>query len=65
MNDDEQYALTPFGLLSIDIGEWHARRAVDAIELYLRRHYGAPSAIVWDGEQLVFSRLTDDAEARG
>ena len=62
--DDGPYTITPFGLLSIDIGEWQARRAVDAIEAHLRRHYGTPRAVVWDGERLPFSRLAKDAEAR-
>lgn len=58
MSDDEKYVLTPLGLLtSIGVEEREAKRILDAVELHLRRHYGAPSAIVFDGEGFTFARL--------
>lgn len=59
MSDEEVYRLTPFGLISMEIGDESAHRIMDRLELYLRRHYGAPSAIVFDGDGFTFSRLEE------
>jgi len=51
------YRLTPFGLLSMELGDEAARRAIDRIEMHLRRHYGVPSAIALTPEGMIFTRL--------
>ena len=58
-DDNEIYTLTPFGLISMEFGDDAARAVLDRIELYLRRHYGSPSAIVFDGDSFSFSSLQE------
>lgn len=57
----EAYILSFYGLLSMEIGEDAARRAVDRVELYLRRHHGTPSGVVLTPEgEFIFTRLAQE-----
>jgi hypothetical protein len=50
------YHATPLLIIGMAIGEDQAQRAIDALELHMRRHYGPMPGIVLDG-QLKFVRL--------
>lgn len=60
--NEETYAITPYGLLSMQIGEAAARQAIDTIELYLRRHHGVPSGVILTEDGFIFSRLAEGKE---
>lgn len=56
---NENYRLTPYGLLSTVVEAKTAQRCINAIELHLRRHYGPCGALVVDTERgcMSFERL--------
>jgi hypothetical protein len=57
-DDDEIFTLTPLGVLSGDLDTREAQAALDALELYMRRH-GLALAVV--GARLEFVK---DEEAQ-
>jgi hypothetical protein len=52
-DDDEIISLTPLGVISGELNEEEARWALDALELYMRRH-GLALAVVGSKLEFVF-----------
>lgn len=59
LHDDENevYRATPLGVLVSVLPEADARRAWDALELHIRRHYGPVGGIVVHGDAAGFTKL--------
>lgn len=59
---NESYRLTFYGLLSMEVGEDAAKRAVDRLELYLCRHYGTPSGVILTADgSFTFASLKEES----
>jgi len=54
---EEIYVASPLGVLTTVLGVEEARRAIDALELHMRRHYGETPGIVLDCSELRFVEL--------
>lgn len=59
MSDDETYALTPWAVAAIAIGDKEEKAAFDAIELHMRRFYssGGVPAIIFDDGKMFFASI--------
>jgi hypothetical protein len=53
---EEMLALTPFGLISIYLDEYDAKRVADQIELYFRRNH---CGMAIDDNKLSFVKLAE------
>lgn len=60
--ENETYVVTPLGVLAAVLNPEDARRAIDALELHMRRHYGATPGIVVDGDAMLFAALHKETE---
>lgn len=54
---NERYEMTPLGLLTLDMPEPMAKKAIDRLTLHMLRHYGPVPGIVLENGQLLFVRL--------